>query len=304
MFKSLKSITYHVFDLDEAGKWYESILNIQPILNTPFVIIFKVGDCSLSLSKANSIRSDSEQIEVYWEVEDIDLTFQKLISLGAKEYLPITDRLNIRIAKVIDPFGNIIGITGLPLDANKRTVENKPSESAMILTFCRALAAKDEREEIKGPDYLAEYFLTDEGKRPLKDSASRKWAIQKLITSPKYGYSIARTAYIDNVFKKYLSGNISQIVILGAGYDTRAYRFHDQLGTMKIFEVDIQSTQKRKIDILNKNKIEVPEGTTFVSINFETENLEEVLLKAGFNNGEKTLLRYTQILDLIIFGFN
>jgi catechol-2,3-dioxygenase len=40
MFKSLKSITYHVFDLDEAGKWYESILNIQPILNTPFVIIF------------------------------------------------------------------------------------------------------------------------------------------------------------------------------------------------------------------------------------------------------------------------
>lgn len=290
MFKSLKRITYHVPDLVEAKKWYTGILNMQPILDTPFVIIFKVGDCTLSLSKANNpISPASEQIETYWEVEDIDVSFQKLISLGAKEHTPITDRLNIRIAKVMDPFGNIIGITGLPLDVNKRSVENKPSESALILTFCRALAAKDEREEIKGPDYLAEYFLTEESKKPLKDSASRKWAIQKMITSPKYGYSISRTAYIDDIFKKYLSEDIPQIVILGAGYDTRAYRFHDLLGTTKIYEVDIQTTQKRKIDILEKNKIEIPGKITFVRINFETENLAEVLLKAGFDNDAKTL---------------
>jgi predicted enzyme related to lactoylglutathione lyase len=288
MFKSLKRLTYHVSDLVEAQKWYTSILNMPPILDTPFVIIFKVGDCTLSLSKTNNpIGPNNEQIETYWEVEDIDSSFQKLIGLGAKEHTPITDRLNFRIAKVIDPFGNIIGITGLPLDVSKRAVENKPSESALVLTFCRALAAKDEREEIKGPDYLAEYFLTEESKKPLKDSASRKWAIQKMITSPKYGYSISRTAYIDNIFKKYLSENISQIVILGAGYDTRAYRFHDLLGTTKIYEVDIQTTQRRKIDILKGNNIEIPEKIAFASINFKTENLEEVLLKVGFNNGTK-----------------
>jgi methyltransferase (TIGR00027 family) len=290
VFKSLKRITYHASELVEAKKWYASILNMQPILDTPFVIVFKVGDCTLSISKTNNpIRLDSEQTEIFWDVEDIDSSYQKLISMGAKEYMPITDRLNIRIAKVIDPFGNIIGITGLPLDVSKRSVENKPSESATVLAFCRALAAKDEREEIRGSDVLAEYFLTEEGIKPLKDGASRKWSIQKLITSPKYGYSISRTAYFDFIFKKYLSENISQIVILGAGYDTRAYRFHDVLGATKIYEVDMQTTQNRKIDILERNKIKIPGNATFVSLNFETDSLEEVLLRAGFQNGTRTL---------------
>jgi predicted enzyme related to lactoylglutathione lyase len=159
MFKSLKRITYHASDIAEAKKWYASVLNIQPMLDTPFVIIFRVGDCSLSISKAiNPIHADSEQVEVFWEVEDIDSSFQKLVSLGAKQFTPITNVLNIRTAKVIDPFGNIIGITDSPLDAKKRSVENKPSESAALLAFCRALAAKDEREEIKGSDYLRNYF--------------------------------------------------------------------------------------------------------------------------------------------------
>ncbi len=290
MFKSLKRITYHASDLAEAKKWYASALNIQPILDTPFIILFRVADCTLSISKAiNAVRVDSEQIEVFWEVEDIDSSFQKLVSLGAKQHTPITDVLNIRTAKVIDPFGNIIGITGSPLDAKKRSVENKPSESATLLAFCRALAAKDEREEIKGPDYLAELFLTEDAKKALKDSASRKWTIQKLITSPKYGFSIARTAYFDSLFKKYLSENIPQIVILGAGYDTRAYRLHNLLGTSKIFEVDIQTTQKSKIEILEKNKIKISENIIYVSINFETESLEEALLNSGFVRGAKTL---------------
>ena len=290
MFKSLKQITYHVSDIDKAKQWYINILNIQPIFDTPFAVIFKVGDCTLSLSKTKTpITEAVEGIETFWEVEDIDTSFQKLINLGAKQHTPITDVLNIRIAKVIDPFGNIIGITGAHLDVKKRSVENKPSETAMTVTFCRALAAKDEREEIKGPDYLAEHFLTEEGKKPLKDSASRKWAIQQLLTSPMYGYFISRTAFIDNIFKKYLSENISQIVFLGAGYDTRAYRFRNLLGKTKIFEVDIQSTQKRKIDILHNMNIEISEHITFVSINFETDRLEEVLLKVGFNNSAKTL---------------
>ena len=171
----------------------------------------------------------------------------------------------------------------------KRSVENKPSESALIVTFCRALSASDEREEIKGPDFLAEYFLSEEGKKSLKNSASRKWTIQNMITSPKYGFIISRTAFFDMIFKKNLDENIPQIVFLGAGYDTRPYRFHDALGKTKVFEVDIQSTQKRKIDILQNNKIEIPEQLTFVSINFETDNLGKVLLKSGYDESAKTL---------------
>lgn len=290
MFKSLKRITYHVSDVAKAKQWYFSILNMQPIFDAPFAIIFKIGECTLTLVKRIVPITEEavEQIETYWEVEDIESSYQILINLGAKEHTPIKEVLDIRMAKVIDPFGNIIGITGSQLDMKKCTVEKKPSETAMVVAFCRALSAKDEREEIKGSDYLAEHFLTEEGKKPLKDSASRNWGIQNLLTSPMYGYFISRTAYIDNIFKKYISENISQIVFLGAGYDTRVYRFHDLLGETKIYEVDIKTTQNKKIDILNNINIEIPKQVTFVSINFETDNLED-LLKAGLNINAKTL---------------
>ena len=47
-------------------------------------------------------------------------------------------------------------------DRNKMSVEYKPSETAMGAATLRALAALDEREEIRGPDYLAEIFLTED----------------------------------------------------------------------------------------------------------------------------------------------
>lgn len=289
MFKSLKRITYQVTDIDKAKQWYSGILNAQPLFDSPFAVIFKVGDCTLSLSKGNPpMPETSERVDIYWEVEDIVTAYQRLIDSGAKAHTPINEVLNIRIAKVIDPFGNIIGITGAGLDTRERTVENQPSETAMTVAFCRALAAKDEREEIKGPDYLAELFLTEEGREPLKDSASRKWTIEKLITSAMYGYFIARTAFIDNIFKKSLAENIPQIVFLGAGYDTRAYRYRESLGKTRIFELDINSTQQRKIDILSA-KIDIPQQVSFVSINFKVDNLEAVLRKAGFDETVKTL---------------
>ena len=36
---------------------------------------------------------------------------------------------------------------------------------------------------------------------------------------------MARTAFFDSIFRDALNQNIPQIVIIGAGYDTRAYRF-------------------------------------------------------------------------------
>ena len=58
-------------------------------------------------------------------------------------------------------------------DTNKRSVEHQPSETAMATATMRALAAHDEREEIRGRDYLAEIFLTEDRKRPLKDPAGQ-----------------------------------------------------------------------------------------------------------------------------------
>ena len=281
---------YKASEIEEAKLWYIKLLNIQPILDTPFLAIFKIGECTLSLAKNNSVSSvNVESSETYWEVDDIDLSYQKLIELGAKVHTPIKEVLNIRIAKIIDPFGNVVCITGSQKDVQERTIEKKPSETAMIAAFARAVAAKEDRLQIRGSDYLAELFLTDEGKKPLSDIASRKWAIQNLITPPLYGYFICRTAYIDCIYEKALSENFSQIVFLGAGYDTRAYRFKNANSNIRIFEMDIVSTQNRKIEVLKNANIDIPEQVSFISINFKNENFATALIKSGFVKSAKTL---------------
>lgn len=281
---------YKASEIEEAKLWYVKLLNIQPVLDTPFFVIFKIGECTLSLTKNDPASSvNVESSETYWEVDNIDLSYQKLIELGAKVHTPIKEVLNIRIAKVIDPFGNVVCITGAQLNTQERTIEKKPSETAMIAAFARAVAAKDDRMKIKGPDYLAELFLTDEGKKPLSDVASRKWAIQNLITPPLYGYFICRTAYIDSIFKKALSENYSQIVFLGAGYDTRAYRFDSINSNIRIFEMDAPSTQNRKIEVLKNANIEIPEQVSFISINFKDDNFADALIKSGIVKSAKTL---------------
>ena len=290
MFKGLKRIVYQVADIDQARQWYSKILEMQPAFDTPFAVIFRVGNSTLSLVKGQlPLPDNTEKLEIYWKVEDIDAAYQQLINLGAKPHTPIKTALNTRLAKLVDPFGNVIGITGSVLDAKERSIENQPSETAMTVAFCRALAAKDERDAIKGSDYLAELFLTEEGRKLLNDRGSRIWAIQKLVTSPLYGYFIARTAFIDHIFKQSITDDIPQIVLLGAGYDTRAYRYRMSIKHTRIFELDIQSTQKRKQEVLNSANIEIPQEVTFVSVNLKQDQLKEVLCNTGFDPTMKTL---------------
>ena len=290
MFKELKRIVFQVADIDPARQWYCKVLDRQPVFDTPFAVIFQIGASSLSLVKGQlPLPGQRESGAVYWEVEDIDAAYQHLIECGARPHTPVKTALNTRIAQVSDPFGNVIGITGAVPDDPKRSVENQPSETAMTVAFCRALAARDERNLLQGPDDLAALFLSEEGRKPLADKASRTWCIQNLVTAPLYAYFIARTAFINQIFLQSLAAAIPQIVFLGAGYDTRAYRYRDSIRHTRIYELDIQATQQRKLEILRSANIEVPEEVNFVSVNFKQDRLEDVLHNAGFDPTKRTL---------------
>jgi methyltransferase (TIGR00027 family) len=173
--------------------------------------------------------------------------------------------------------------------APKHTVEDRPPATAMTVAFCRALAARDERKGITGPDHLAEIFLPEEGKNQLRDTASREWAVNNMVTSPLYGYFIARTAYFDGIFRSALEDGTRQIVLLGAGYDTRSWRFSGLLGDVRVFELDIKSTQESKIAALRAAQMEIPEQVKLVRIDFTSEDLESVLVQAGYDPGQRTL---------------
>lgn len=173
--------------------------------------------------------------------------------------------------------------------ADNRSIENNPSETAMATATMRTLAAQDERAEIRGPDYLAELFLNEDRKSPLRDRNTRQWVLKNKVAPGMYEFMIVRTAYFDQVVAEALRENIPQIVILGAGYDSRACRFKDQIQDTNIFELDALPTQQRKRDILRQAGIPLPKQLVFVPINFNTDDLEQVLVQAGFHPDEQTL---------------
>jgi len=297
MFKSLKRITYQALDLDKAREWYSALLHREPVFDTPFAVIFTVGGCSLSVIKGiPPLPEDTRRIITYWEVEDVDSAYQTLLEAGALPVSEVKTVFSIKVAQVADPFGNVIGITGDAVRPEEQTVDRRPSEAARTVAYCRALAALDDREEIRGPDSLASIFLSDDDRRTLKDHASREWVITRLITPRLFGYFMARTAYIDEVFKKALRSNIPQIVMLGAGYDTRPYRFQDMIRDTRIFEMDIRPTQQRKRDKLIQKGIAIPEQLSYVTIDFTTETIEDTLIPAGFESSEKTLFIWEGVM--------
>lgn len=290
MFKSLTSVTYPVADLVQAGQWYRTVLGQEPVLDSPFMVSFDVGEAALNLVAVDQpSAAHEERVVVYWRVDDIDLAYRRLLELGAVPLTEISTRLNVRLAKIIDPFGNVIGLSDKLSKDKPISVADQPSESALTVAFCRALAAKDEREEIRGGDDLAELFLPEDRRRLLQDSASREWIIKNLATPELYGYFLARTAYIDHVFTQALRENIPQIVFLGAGYDSRAYRFKSLINDTRIFELDSRPTQQRKLTLLARANVSIPDQVTLAPINFKTEALAAVLLKADYDPHQRTV---------------
>jgi methyltransferase (TIGR00027 family) len=172
-----------------------------------------------------------------------------------------------------------------------QTVENKPSETAMFAALRRFLAHKEFQNESHGPDHLAEFFLPPNFRFLLKFKGIRKNTKKRLngFLPGLNEYMIARTAHFDKLFADALRSEIPQIVLLGAGYDTRAFRYAGQNQGTRIFELDIAPTQERKVECLKQAKIEIPPQVTFVPIDFNRESLEDVLKEAGFQADLRTL---------------
>ena len=102
-------------------------------------------------------------------------------------------------------------------------------------------------------------------------------------------YVYARTTFMDNLFIEALQNEISQVVLMGAGYNSRPYRFAGINHNSLVFELDIAPTQVRKKECLRKARIEIPAQVRFVPVNFNQGGLGDALDKARFELDEKTL---------------
>lgn len=98
------------------------------------------------------------------------------------------------------------------------------------------------------------------------------------------GFLVARERYIDDVLRTSLNEGLQQLVILGAGYDSRAYRFNLP-GQVKTFEVDHPATQIDKLEKVQRVFGKIPKHVTYVPVDFTTQNLSDRLLSSGYHLG-------------------
>ena len=101
-------------------------------------------------------------------------------------------------------------------------------------------------------------------------------------------FILLRERYIDDFLKAQLIEGLEQVVILGAGYDTRAYRIPG-IEKTHVFEVDESATQNRKKELLIKVVDPIPSFVSFVPVNFNRESPGERLKNEGYNEKAKTL---------------
>ena len=99
----------------------------------------------------------------------------------------------------------------------------------------------------------------------------------------------ARERYIDDYLEARLSEGLEQLVILGAGYDARAYRFDALRTGVKVFEVDHPATQAVKLKKLVAIFGARPAHVTYVPIDFNQQSLAERLFASGYDEQRKTL---------------
>jgi methyltransferase (TIGR00027 family) len=172
----------------------------------------------------------------------------------------------------------------------------KPSRTAVATLAARVIGARDPDPATRNPDLMAERLLgPDELALLGPDHIFRKalstdyrQAMEDRAVAIPVAYFLVRTRFIDDGLTRAVRAGATQVVILGAGFDSRAYRLRRQLRHAKVFEVDYGPTQafkkRRALAALGPP----PSNLVYVPIDFTREQLGEVLLRAGYQPRRKT----------------
>jgi len=173
-----------------------------------------------------------------------------------------------------------------PVKAGEYRFEN----TAEGVTTIRAAAALSEDEKVRNPDYLAIEFLDPKDiNYPHDIEHAQRFEQQIEQFMPKcFQYINVRTMHMDALLLDALGGSLSQYVLLGAGFDSRPYRFKDKLKDVSVFELDLPKQQNPKKAKLKKIFGSLPDHVKFVSIDFISQNLEKVLALSGYDKNAKT----------------
>ncbi len=157
-------------------------------------------------------------------------------------------------------------------------MRERASLTALVVAGARAVAGVDPYAHMFLPPWLAERVDAASFEKRRRAIA---WLSFGLVTHIKH-----RTIAIDRALAEATSHGVGQVVILGAGLDTRAYRMHE-LAATTVYEVDHPATQAMKLESVHFMK---PGARMLrhVAVNFERDALGDALAAAGHQPDQPT----------------
>jgi methyltransferase (TIGR00027 family) len=109
---------------------------------------------------------------------------------------------------------------------------------------------------------------------------------------------VVRTRMIDDLVCEAIRAGARQLVLLGAGFDSRAYRLPETNG-VAVFEVDQPATQRAKRERLNRRLGQMRETVRFVEVDFEKDDLERALVTAGFDERRSAVVVWEGVVSYL-----
>ena len=123
MLRGLSTLNLFAEDLSAATRWYTEALGVTPYFTSeatgrgPGYVEFRIGDYQHELGIIDrrfappGMAAGPGGAIVYWHVDDVAATLERLLALGAKQLDGVRERgPGFVTASVIDPFGNVVGI--------------------------------------------------------------------------------------------------------------------------------------------------------------------------------------------------
>jgi predicted enzyme related to lactoylglutathione lyase len=114
--KGLATVIYYVPDLARAREWYARVFGQQPYFDTEFYVGFNIGGYELGLHPdTDDTKAGSGGCVGYWRVPAIEAAIAHCLTNGAQLASDAQDvGEGIKVATVVDPFGNSIGLIENP----------------------------------------------------------------------------------------------------------------------------------------------------------------------------------------------
>ncbi len=181
--------------------------------------------------------------------------------------------------------------------------DGKASQTAQYITFCRALETQEPPARRLFSDPFA-FALLSGSYRTFARLAhfpilgELVYSILDLGWPYSRSSAVVRTRAIDDLVRDAIRSGARQLVLLGAGFDSRGCRL-DEAREIAVFEVDHPATQRVKKERLHACMGKLPANIRYVAMDFEQDSLEEKLIESGYSPAVQAVVVWEGVIDYL-----